>query len=243
MKLIRIAMWSGPRNISTALMRSFENRKDTTVVDEPFYACYLKTTKLNHPMRKEILNSQDTNWDRVANLCSNKTFKGFMIFYQKHMSHHLVEKMDLNWLKKVKNCILIRNPKFVINSYVKKYDIKDIRQLGYLQQLEILNFLKKQKLEDPIIIDSSDIINNPKHMLKKLCNKLNINFTDQMLSWPKGGRDSDGVWASYWYKNVFKSKGFIRAKEKKVNLNKKLYGFYKDCMKHYKVLYDKRIQP
>ncbi len=242
MKNIRIAMWSGPRNISTALMRSFENRKDTMVIDEPFYACYLKKTKLNHPMKQEILKSQDTNWDNVIKLCSKKTFKDFLIIYQKHMSHHLIGGSDLQWLRGLKNCILIRNPKYVIRSYSKKYKIEHASQLGFFQQLEIFYFLKKHKLDDPIIIDSCDILENPKSMLKRLCYRLNINFNNQMLSWPKGFRDSDGIWAPYWYKNVSNSTGFTKPIEKTVKLDSKFYNIYKECMKHYEVLYEKRLK-
>ena len=242
MNHIRIAMWSGPRNISTALMRSFENRADTTVMDEPFYGYYLKTTKFDHPMKEQVLASQNINWDNVVDLCSNKIFKGYLIIYQKHMSHHLMMDNDLSWLNNMKNCILIRNPKYVINSYIKKYNIEDVNQLGYIQQLRIVSYIKKYNFEDPVILDASDILDNPKRALKKICKKLDISFTNQMLYWPKGSRETDGVWAKHWYKNVINSTGFIKPKEKKINIDRQLYDIYKKCMKHYEVLYDKRLK-
>tara|TARA_B100001250_G_C19791970_1_gene786959 strand:+ start:1294 stop:2025 length:732 start_codon:yes stop_codon:yes gene_type:complete len=242
MKKIRIAMWSGPRNISTAMMRSFENRKDTSVIDEPFYAYYLKNKGFNHPMRDEILKSQHTSWNKVASLCSGDIPNDSYIWYQKHMAHHILECSDLRWLKNVKNCILIRNPKDVINSYSKKYNVNDIRQLGYIQQIEIFNYLKNKSYENPVIIDANDILDNPKKMLNKLCIKMNIQFSDQMLTWPSGSRETDGVWAPYWYENVFKSTGFIKYKKKKINLNNDLLFFYDECMKYYTFLYDKRLK-
>ena len=242
MKQIRIAMWSGPRNISTALMRSFENRSDTTVIDEPFYAYYLKETNFNHPMKNEILKNQESKWNKIISICSKKKFHGFLIFYQKHMSHHIFKNSDLSWLKNINNCILIRHPKYVINSYDKKYKLKDILQLGYVQQVQILNYLKNKNWKIPIIIDSSDILDDPKGMLKKLCSKLGINFKNQMLNWPKGKRETDGIWSSYWYENVFNSTGFIKPSKKKININKNLNDIYIECMKYYTILYDQRLK-
>ncbi len=242
MKEVRIAMWSGPRNISTALMRSFENRKDTSVLDEPFYAYYLNKSNFDHPLKSKVIKSQNTSWGKVAKLCSGVIPNHSKIWYQKHMSHHIMSGCDLNWLKNVTNCILIRNPKFVINSYSKKYKIKSIRQLGYQQQVEIFNHLSNQNSIKPIIIDANDLLNNPELMISKLCNKLGINFTKKMLTWPSGNRPSDGVWGPYWYQNVYKSTGFIKPVNNNININKSLNSLYKDCLIHYNVLYKKRLK-
>ena len=197
-----IAMWSGPRNLSTAMMRSFENRKDTVVFDEPFYAHYLSVTKLNHPGRDEILDFQSTNWNEVVETCTNTSFHQKKLCYQKHMAQHNLQGFDISWIKDVQNCILIRDPKCVIASYGKKLPIEDERHLGYIQQAEIIEFLEKERGITPPIIDADDILKNPESMMKKLCNVLDIDFYKSMLRWPEGARDSDGVWGPYWYEGV-----------------------------------------
>jgi len=242
MKKIRIAMWSGPRNISTALMRSFENRKDTSVLDEPFYAFYLNKKGYNHPLKEVILKSQSKNWDEVASFCSGTIPNQSNVWYQKHMAHHILKGCDLNWLVRVKNCILIRDPKFVISSYSKKYKIESIRQLGYQQQLKIFDYLVDQNNIEPIIIDSNDLLEDPKRMITKLCNKIDIKFSRRMLSWPVGKRESDGVWGPYWYENVCKSTGFIAPSKKSINLGKNLYPIYEDCLSIYNFLFEKRLK-
>ena len=194
-----IAMWSGPRNLSTAMMRSFENRKDTVVFDEPFYAHYLSVTKLNHPGRDQILDFQSTNWNEVVETCTNTSFHQKKLCYQKHMAQHNLQGFDISWIKDVQNCILIRDPKCVIASYGKKLPIEDERHLGYIQQAEIIEFLEKERGITPPIIDADDILKNPESMMKKLCNVLDIDFYKSMLRWPEGARDSDGVWGAYWY--------------------------------------------
>ena len=203
-----IAMWSGPRNLSTAMMRSFENRKDTVVFDEPFYAHYLSVTKLNHPGRDQILDFQSTNWDEVVEKCRNTSFQKESLCYQKHMAQHNLQGFDISWIKDVQNCILIRDPKCVIASYGKKLPIEDERHLGYIQQADIIEFLEKERGITPPIIDADDILKNPESMMKKLCNVLDIDFYKSMLCWPSGARDSDGVWGAYWYEGVYESTGF-----------------------------------
>ena len=142
---MKIACWSGPRNISTALMRSWSSRADAFVSDEPFYAYYLKSTGFNHPMKKEIIDNYPTDhYDIIKNLTSNIP-NNKKIWYQKHMSHHLININDLSWIKNFNNCILIRHPKYVINSYIKKNTLKNVSDLGYPQQLSIIKFLKKKK--------------------------------------------------------------------------------------------------
>ena len=231
MDIIKIAMWSGPRNISTALMRSFENRTDTTVIDEPFYACYLNETGYKHPLRNKVLKSQSTSYRKIANICSNGINNKTPIFYQKQMSHHMLDKYNLNWILNVKNCFLIRNPRQVIASYSKKFLIKNARQLGYVQQYKIYNLIKNYST--PIIIDSDDILKNPEALLMKLCKKLKIKFQKQMLSWPIGPRVTDGVWAPYWYENVFKSTGFANYRKREVEISYRLKNIYLECMDYY----------
>ncbi|MEL1225937.1 MAG: HAD family hydrolase [Candidatus Neomarinimicrobiota bacterium] len=237
-----IAMWSGPRNLSTAMMRSFENREDTIVFDEPFYAHYLSVTELNHPGRDEILDFQSTNWNEVVEKCTNTSFHKKNLCYQKHMAQHNLQGFDISWIKNVQNCILIRDPKYVIASYEKKIPVEDERHLGYIQQAEIIEFLEKERGITPPIIDADDILKNPESMMKKLCNVLDIVFYKSMLSWPSGARDSDGVWGAYWYEGVYESTGFKPYTKKEVNLDQKLADVYEKCKKHYDSFYEKRIK-
>ena len=237
-----IAMWSGPRNLSTAIMRSFENRKDTVVFDEPFYAHYLSVTELNHPGRDEILDSQSTNWNEVVEKCTNTSFHEKNLCYQKHMAQHNLQDFDISWIKDIQNCILIRDPKYVIASYEKKFPVVDERHLGYIQQAEIIEFLEKERGITPPIIDADDILKNPESMMKKLCNVLDIVFYKSMLRWPPGARESDGVWGAYWYKGVYESTGFKLYTKKEVNLDQKLADVYEKCKKHYDSFYKKRIK-
>ena len=237
-----IAMWSGPRNLSTAMMRSFENRKDTVVFDEPFYAHYLSVTELNHPGRDQILDFQSTNWDEVVEKCRNISSQKESLCYQKHMAQHNLQGFDISWIKDVQNCILIRDPKYVIASYGKKLPIQDERHLGYIQQADIIEFLEKENGITPPIIDADDILKNPESMMKKLCKALDIIFYPSMLQWPAGARSSDGVWGIYWYEGVYDSTGFKPYTKKEVNIDQKLANVYEKCKKYYDTFYDKRIK-
>ena len=241
MDKFKIAMWSGPRNISTALMRSFENRTDTFVIDEPFYAFYLKKTGYNHPLRDQILKSQSTNYKKIVEICLDGLKDKRPIFYQKQMSHHMPNEYNLNWIKNIKNCFLIRDPKLVIASFNEKFVIKSVEQLGYIQQYKIYNIVKNY--EEPIIIDSKDILENPENILKKLCKKLKIKFEKQMLIWPSGARKTDGVWASHWYKNVFKSTRFVKSGKRVLKLPESLKDIYLECMEYYSVLKKFSLKP
>ena len=231
--IIRIAMWSGPRNISTAMMRSFENRKDTSVIDEPFYAYYLNKTGLNHPLRQKVLASQSINWDEIVSRLNEEIPKEKTIFYQKHMVHHILSFSKIGWLKNFKNCLLIRHPKQVIISYSKKNKINSIKDLGFVQQVELFKQIKNLTGSYPAVIDSKDILLDPKLYLSKLCNYFDISFTEEMLSWPIGQRTSDGIWGSHWYKNVINSNGFTPYKESEESIHQNDMQFYQDSIEHY----------
>ena len=225
-------MWSGPRNLSTALLRSFENRNDTKVIDEPFYAYYLKKTQLNHPMKNEIINYYPTSQKKILKIITEKT-KTNEIFYQKHMTHHIIKNTRLDWLNKGHNCFLIRHPAKVINSYIKKNDLKDIRDIGFKKQYEIFNFIKDNYDSYPITIDSDDILKNPKEKIKNLCLKLNIKFTDRMINWPKGSRISDGIWNIVWYEQVNNSSTFQAYKEINLEIPKEYSSIYEESLEIY----------
>ena len=234
--ITRIAMWSGPRNISTAMMRSFENREDTLVIDEPFYAYYLNKTGLNHPLREKVIASQSINWDEIVSQLNGEIPKEKTIFYQKHMVHHILSFDKIGWVKNFKNCLLIRHPKQVIVSYSKKSKINSINDLGFVQQVELFEEIKNLTGSYPAVIDAKDILLDPKLYLSKLCNYFDISFLEEMLSWPNGQRTSDGIWGSHWYKNVINSNGFIPYKEPEESIHQEDMQFYQDSIEHYNYL-------
>ena len=239
---IYIAMWSGPRNISTALMRSFENRPDCHVSDEPFYAHFLHKTRVNHPMREEVIATGNTNWDQVVREITGPIQNGKNIWYQKHMAHHNLPGAELQWTGKVQNCFLIRHPKEVILSYSKKYNIKSIHQLGYPQLTELYQMLHQKNSEPPIILDSTDVLSDPESILSLFCNELGIPFYTEMLSWPSGSRKTDGIWGQHWYNDVETSTGFQPYEEKKEVLPPDYQAIYEECMEHYQLLYTHRLR-
>ena len=230
-----VACWSGPRNISTALMRSWSSRKDTFVTDEPFYAYYLKQTKLKHPQYEEIINHYPSNYDEVVNFLLNKIPKGKKIWYQKHMAHHMVDLNNINWVNNCENCILLRHPKEVISSYSKKNKLNSVEELGYPQQYEIIKYLKKIN-RSYIIINSSELLRHPEKVLSDWCMKINIKFEKSMLEWKTGNHENDGIWWKSWYDNVIKTSGFQKYEKKDINIENKYDSIYNESMKYYSFL-------
>ena len=233
---IRIAMWSGPRNISTAMMRSFENRDDAVVIDEPFYAYYLSQTDLDHPGKEKVLKSQSTNWDHVVRLINEDIPNGKMIWYQKHMVHHILEDKDIEWVKFFNNFFLIRHPQEVIISYLKQSKIEGINDLGFLHQMNLFKKIKNITGEYPVVFDAKDILSDPEKYLRKMCKYLNISFSNKMLNWPKGSRETDGVWSSYWYKNVIESTSFKPYKVSNEKVPKEYNNLLEECLQYYNYL-------
>lgn len=203
-----IAMWSGPRNISTAMMRSWENRSDTMVIDEPFYAHYLDQTGIDHPAADEIIETYETDWEKVATHLTTPPTDGSTIFFQKHMTLHMLEHMGLDWLKQVKSCFLIRTPQEVLTSYIKVRPDITLEDLGFPQQERIFEHVTEVLGQPPIVIDSKDVLLNPRMILSSVCERLGLPFTEEMLSWPAGSRDSDGLWSKHWYASVESSTEF-----------------------------------
>ena len=227
--MINLFVWSGPRNISTALMRSFENRIDTKVYDEPFYAYYLKKTNLNHPMKNEIIKKYHTNEDKVIDLITTEDEK-YKIFYQKHMTHHILDETRLDWINKGINCFLIRDPAKVIVSYLKKNTLKSIQDVGFKKLYKIFKLLNSK---EPIVINADYLLENPEKYLKLLCQKLNLNFDQKMLNWPKGYRDTDGIWSKVWYHDVISSTTFKNKDDKEYMVPKNYEKIYKECLEIY----------
>ena len=205
---IRIAMWSGPRNISTAMMRAWGNRPDTFVIDEPFYAFYLEATGKKHPGADEVIATGETDWRKVVTQLTSPLPTGKRIFFQKQMTHHLLPEVDREWLAGVTNCFLIRDPREVIASYVKKRKDPALEDLGFVQQAEIFDFVREHTNAIPPIVDARDVLENPERTLRLLCDAVGVEFSDSMLSWPPGLRDTDGIWAKYWYGEVARSTSF-----------------------------------
>ena len=197
---VRVAMWSGPRNISTALMRSFGARVDTLVVDEPLYAYYLTATGLAHPGRAEVLASQPTRWQDVAAALTGPV--PAPVYYQKHMAQHLLPEVGRDWLGALRHAYLVRDPAQVVASYAKVRGEPTLADLGYVQQAEIF------RAHGGPVVDAADVLRDPPGVLARLCAALGIGYDPAMLTWPVGRRETDGVWAPHWYAAVEASTGF-----------------------------------
>lgn len=203
---IRIAMWSGPRNLSTAMMRAFENRVDCSVVDEPFYAAYLAATGIDHPMRDEVLAAYETNAEAVAAACARGASTA--LEYQKHMTQHMAEGWIGAWTTTCRHAFLIRAPERVLASYALKREDVTEADIGYLRQLELYKEITRRTGSPPPVIEAEDVRRAPEPSLRKLCAALGISFDHRMLEWPSGRRESDGLWAAHWYGAVERSTGF-----------------------------------
>ncbi len=208
---MRIAMWSGPRNLSTALMYAFAARGDCAVWDEPFYAAYLDATGINHPMRDEIIATHKADPDHVAAACKGPIPGGHRLFYQKHMTLHMIPEFDRRWMRSCTNVFLVRHPARVVASYAKKREGASLADIGFVQQAELFDEVADWSGRVPLVIDSDDIRMNPEAALRNLCTSLGIPFSHKMLRWPAGGNTADGIWASHWYGAVHRSTGFERA--------------------------------
>ena len=237
---IRIAMWSGPRNISTAMMRSWENRPDTMVVDEPFYACYLAATKSPHPYFDEILASQSQDFSTVAKQLTQQQ-EDCAFYYQKHMTHHMLDDADLSWTADMLHCFLIRNPAEVVNSYTNSRGVCSANDIGIIRQAELYQEISAISGQTIPVLDSNDVLKDPEQMLQKLCQALSVPFDNAMLQWPTGRRNSDGVWASHWYHNVEKSTSFAPFQEKAFTLSKQQKQVVEQVMPSYQLLTEHKL--
>ncbi|MCL6678920.1 HAD family hydrolase [Sphingomonas sp. RG327] len=205
---IRIAMWSGPRNLSTAMMRSFESRADTFVTDEPFYGCFLTDTGLQHPMRDEVIASMDCDWRTVMDELRGDPTGGSPIWYQKHMWHMMVGPVGYEDFAGFRHAFLIREPERMIASYLKKREAARFEDFGLEKQAEFFEREADRLGHPPPVIDANDVLADPERVLSKLCGALGIAWDPAMLRWAPGRRETDGVWAAHWYNAVEKSTGF-----------------------------------
>jgi hypothetical protein len=238
---LRVAMWSGPRNISTAMMRSWGNRPDTAVWDEPFYAYYLQQTGRAHPGREETLARHEADWRTVRDRLLGDLPGGKQVFYQKHMSHHFLGDIDRRWLRQVVNCFLIRDPREMLPSLIKKVPDATLADTGLSQQIEILHLVQEWTGEVPVVIDARDVLANPRCMLELLCVRLGVPFVEEMLSWPPGRRETDGAWAPYWYGEVENSTTFQPYVPKNEPVATTARALLKQCQERYELLYEHRL--
>jgi len=232
----RIAMWSGPRTVSTALMRAWENRPDTVVTDEPLYAFYLDRTGLDHPGREDVIASQPTDWRVVlAQLSSAPLPPGVSISYAKHMTHHLLPEVDRAAFAPMRHAHLIRDPRELLASYARVRTEPDLDDLGLRQQAEIFEMFGGP------VIDSRDLLTDPGGILRALCRALDVPFDAGMLSWPSGPRDSDGVWAPHWYASVQASTGFAAYRPPAEPLPARFEPLAGRCLPYFQRLHQYRI--
>jgi hypothetical protein len=239
---IRIAMWSGPRNISTAMLRSFGQRADTAVVDEPFYAAYLAKSGQQHPMRAEVLASQSQDWRQVVTELLGPVPEGRPIWYQKHMTQHMLPEFGREWISGMRNAFLIRDPEAVLASYVRARGEATLADIGIVQQREMFEREADRLGRAPPVIEGNDVLGRPARLLSRLCAALDIPYTDAMLSWPAGRRHTDGVWAPAWYAAVESSTGFSEpVAQARVDLPDPLRRIAEQALPHYRVLAAHRL--
>jgi Sulfotransferase domain len=239
---VRIAMWSGPRNISTAMMRAFENREDTVVVDEPLYAAYLLRTGVEHPGREEVIASQPTDLDVAIAGLSGPLPEGRSVHYAKHMAHHVPLELDLAWTLRFRNVQLIRDPAEVVASYVRARESCEPDDIGLPQQARLMRLWDEHGLDVPVI-DAGEFLRAPEPHLRWLCDWAGIPFSERMLSWPAGRRESDGVWAPHWYVAVERSTGFEPWRPREINLSEHDAAVAQACRPIYDALYARRVRP
>jgi hypothetical protein len=229
-------MWSGPRNISTAMMRAWGSRPDTHVVDEPFYAFYLHRTGLDHPGREVILRSQPTGWREVAEALTRGPLPdGATLLYQKHMTHHLLPEIDRSALSGLRHAFLIRDPAEVLASYTRVRGEPTLTDLGLPQQVAL-----HERFPGPVI-DARDVLERPEPMLRALCAALEVEYAEEMLRWEPGPRQTDGVWGQHWYDGVWRSTGFAPYRSPLERVPARLQPLLDRCRPYYDTMAEHRL--
>jgi len=234
-------MWSGPRNISTAMMRAWGNRPDTLVCDEPLYAHYLARTGLAHPGADEVLRHHEQDWRKVVAELTTDLPAGKRVFYQKHMAHHLMPDTGRAWLSAVRNCFLIREPGEMLTSLLEFLPEPTLQDTGLPQQVEIFDLVREQSGTVPPVLDTKDVLDDPPRLLELLCESLDVEFTERMLSWPPGRRETDGIWAKHWYHEVETSTAFRPYKPKPDQIPAEFDDLYQQCLGYYHRLFEHRL--
>jgi hypothetical protein len=238
---LRIAMWSGPRNLSTAMMRSFGSRADTFVSDEPFYGCFLRTSRADHPMRDDVIAAMDCDWHRVMDTLRAPTPDGKPVWYQKHMWHHMAGPIGYDDFAGFTHAFLIREPERMIASYLRKRESAAFEDFGLERQAEFFEREADRLGHAPPVIDANDVLKDPQGVLAKLCAALGIAWDPAMLGWALGRRETDGPWAPHWYGAVEKSTGFGRPETDPVELPAEAQHLADRCRPFYARLAAQRI--
>lgn len=235
----RICLWSGPRNISTAVMYSFAQRSDTRVIDEPLYAHYLRVSEADHPGRATVLAAMDQDGERVVQeIILGPSDRP--ILFMKQMAHHLIE-LDRDFLNRTANILLIRDPEEVLRSLSRQLPKPQLQDTGLEVQAELCDYL--DRIEQKVsIIDARELLLNPESVLRQLCIELEIPYDSAMLTWPPGARSEDGVWAPYWYETVHRSSGFMAYEPKSSPFPKFLEPLLEECKPYYAALYTRSIR-
>lgn len=234
-------MWSGPRNISTALMRAWETRPDTVVVDEPLYAHYLQATGRDHPGRDAVIDAYDTDWRRVVDRLTGPGPSDASIFYQKHMAHHLLPEIETDWVLDLRNAFLIREPSAMLTSLVEVLPEPTLADTGLKQQWSLFENLHAAPGATPPVLSARDVLTDPAAALRALCEAFGVPFRETMLSWEPGRRESDGLWAEYWYDTVEQSTGFRPYEPKDASVPNRLQDLLAECHTYYDRLYEHRL--
>ena len=237
----RIALWSGPRTLSTALMRSWGSRADTVVADEPLYAHYLDATGRAHPGRDEIIAHYETDWRAVVDRLTGPIPDGASIYYQKHMTHHLLPDMETDWVLALRNAFLVREPREMLRSLAEVLPAPTLSDTGLPQQWTLFQTLHRERGTPPPVVQARDVLEAPRAVLGALCDALGVPFRDAMLSWESGPRETDGIWAEHWYDSVYDSTGFRPYRPKDTPLPARLAPLHETCRPLYEKLHSHRL--
>ncbi len=237
----RIAMWSGPRNISTAMMRSFGNRADTACLDEPFYSWYLKRTGVDHPGAAEIIKAHESDWRKVAAHIQGPIPGGKVFYFLKVQPQQMMPEVGREWFADVEHFFLIRDPEMIVRSYAASREDFVAAELGIAQQREIFDEVCQLTGKKPPVISSEDVLADPRRTLSALCERMEIPFAEEMLSWALGGRPEDGIWAKDWYTSVMKSTGFGKPSSSPHPLPEKFEYMIPELRAHYDVMWAEKI--
>jgi len=238
---LRIAMWSGPRNLSTAMMRSFGSRADTFVSDEPFYGCFLKQSGADHPMREEVIAAMDCDWASVMAALRGSAPKGSPVWYQKHMWHHMTGPVGYEHFEGFTHAFLIRSPEQMIASYLRKRETAAFEDFGLERQADFFEREADRLGHAPPVVDANDVLADPAAVLSRLCAALGIAWDAAMLSWDSGRRETDGPWAPHWYAAVEASTGFGPPETGPVSLPDDARRLADRCTPYYERLAEHRL--
>lgn len=239
---VRLAMWSGPRNVSTALMRSFDARADTFVSDEPLYSHYLQATGLDHPLAEEIVATHEPDWRKVVAHLTGPVPGDRPVWYQKHMSHHFLPDVGRDWLDELTNAFLIREPRAMLASLIDRLGPVGLEDTGLPQQVALFRWQAERTGETPLVVDSRELLLDPEGVLTQLCTGAGISFDPAMLSWQEGPRETDGCWGPHWYQSTYRTTGFAPYREKEVAVPPEHEETAQRCEELYAELHAHRIR-